>query len=104
MKTLEAPTRTASRRGVVKGGLATGFVFAFHLPLRAANNFHGPLLDRCLIVILAHLPLSFIEREVTLEGRAPGRMLRFAASVDDAELVGLDANQTLDGDKRCAGR
>jgi isoquinoline 1-oxidoreductase subunit beta len=38
MKTLEAPTRTASRRGVVKGGLATGFVFAFHLPLRAANE------------------------------------------------------------------
>src|SRR5271168_2132184 len=38
MSTLENLTRNASRRGLVKGGLAAGFVFAFHLPLRAANE------------------------------------------------------------------
>src|SRR3984885_5326683 len=38
MTVLENLKRSASRRGVVKGGLATGFVFAFHLPLRAANE------------------------------------------------------------------
>jgi isoquinoline 1-oxidoreductase beta subunit len=34
MDTLERFTR----RGLLKGGLAAGFVFAFHLPLRAANE------------------------------------------------------------------
>jgi isoquinoline 1-oxidoreductase subunit beta len=38
MTVLENLKRSASRRGVIKGGLATGFVFAFHLPLRAANE------------------------------------------------------------------
>ncbi|HEY1983677.1 MAG TPA: molybdopterin cofactor-binding domain-containing protein, partial [Xanthobacteraceae bacterium] len=38
MNMLDDLTRTASRRGVIKGGLAAGFVFAFHLPLRAANE------------------------------------------------------------------
>jgi isoquinoline 1-oxidoreductase subunit beta len=38
MNVLENLTRNASRRGLVKGGLAAGFVFAFHLPLRAANE------------------------------------------------------------------
>src|ERR1700726_557501 len=42
MKTLDDLARTASRRGVVKGGLASGFVFAFHLPLRAANEPEQP--------------------------------------------------------------
>jgi isoquinoline 1-oxidoreductase subunit beta len=38
MNTLENLTRNASRRGLLKSGLASGFVFAFHLPLRAANE------------------------------------------------------------------
>jgi isoquinoline 1-oxidoreductase beta subunit len=38
MSTFEDITRTASRRSVIKGGLAAGFVFAFHLPVRAANE------------------------------------------------------------------
>ena len=38
MRSLETLARTPSRRGVLKGGLAGGFVLAFHLPLRAANE------------------------------------------------------------------
>jgi len=38
MNALEKFGKGASRRGLLKGGLATGFVFAFHLPLRAANE------------------------------------------------------------------
>src|ERR1700743_718710 len=38
MNVLDNLTRTASRRGLIKGGLTAGFVFAFHLPLRAANE------------------------------------------------------------------
>ena len=38
MSTLEDITRTTSRRSVIKGGLAAGFIFAFHLPVRAANE------------------------------------------------------------------
>jgi isoquinoline 1-oxidoreductase subunit beta len=36
--TRENLARGASRRGLLKTGLAAGFVFAFHLPLRAANE------------------------------------------------------------------
>src|ERR1700735_4376059 len=42
MNALENLSRNASRRGVLKGGLAAGFVFAFHLPLRAANEPEQP--------------------------------------------------------------
>jgi isoquinoline 1-oxidoreductase subunit beta len=42
MNALENLSRHASRRGVLKGGLAAGFVFAFHLPLRAANEPEQP--------------------------------------------------------------
>ena len=38
MRTLDNLTYSASRRGLLKGGLAAGFVFTFHLPLRAANE------------------------------------------------------------------
>ena len=38
MRSLETLARTPSRRGVLQGGLAGGFVLAFHLPLRAANE------------------------------------------------------------------
>jgi isoquinoline 1-oxidoreductase subunit beta len=42
MNGLENISRNASRRGVLKGGLAAGFVFAFHLPLHAANEPEQP--------------------------------------------------------------
>jgi isoquinoline 1-oxidoreductase beta subunit len=42
MHVLENLTRSTSRRGLLKGGLAAGFVFAFHLPLRAANEPDQP--------------------------------------------------------------
>src|SRR3984885_7438618 len=35
---IENPAPTASRRGLLKGGLAAGFTLAFHLPLRAADE------------------------------------------------------------------
>jgi isoquinoline 1-oxidoreductase subunit beta len=35
---IENLTRTPSRRGLLKGGLAAGFTLAFHLPLRAADE------------------------------------------------------------------
>src|ERR1700686_5490946 len=38
MNMLENLTRNASRRGLLRGGLTSGFVFAFHLPLRGANE------------------------------------------------------------------
>jgi isoquinoline 1-oxidoreductase subunit beta len=38
MNMLENFTRSPSRRILLKGGLAAGFTFAFHLPLRAANE------------------------------------------------------------------
>jgi isoquinoline 1-oxidoreductase subunit beta len=38
MNMLENFTRSPSRRVLLKGGLAAGFTFAFHLPLRAANE------------------------------------------------------------------
>ncbi len=36
--TVKKFSRTVSRRGLLKGGLAGGFLVAFHLPLRAANE------------------------------------------------------------------
>src|SRR5580698_10161799 len=42
MNALENLSRNASRRGLLKGGLAAGFVLAFHLPLRAANEPEQP--------------------------------------------------------------
>src|ERR1700686_3412883 len=38
----EKPALTPSRRGLLKGGLAGGFLLAFHLPLRAANEPEQP--------------------------------------------------------------
>src|ERR1700722_13037050 len=35
---IENPAPTASRRGLLKGGLAAGFTLAFYLPLRAADE------------------------------------------------------------------
>ena len=35
---IENLTRTPSRRGLLKAGLAVGFTLAFHLPLRAGNE------------------------------------------------------------------
>ena len=35
---IENLTRTVSRRGLLKAGLAAGFTLAFHLPLRAADE------------------------------------------------------------------
>jgi isoquinoline 1-oxidoreductase beta subunit len=37
MRALEKPMLASSRRALMKGGLAGGFVLAFHLPLRAAS-------------------------------------------------------------------
>jgi isoquinoline 1-oxidoreductase subunit beta len=42
MSALENLSRHASRRGLLKGSLAAGFVFAFHLPVRAANEPEQP--------------------------------------------------------------
>jgi isoquinoline 1-oxidoreductase beta subunit len=42
MHALEKLTRTPSRRGVLKTGLAAGFLFAFHLPVRAVNEPEQP--------------------------------------------------------------
>ena len=42
MHALEQLTRTPSRRGVLKTGLAAGFLFAFHLPVRAVNEPEQP--------------------------------------------------------------
>jgi isoquinoline 1-oxidoreductase subunit beta len=39
---IENSARTPSRRAVLKAGLAGGFIFAFHLPLRAANEPEQP--------------------------------------------------------------
>ena len=35
---IENLTRTVSRRGLLKAGLAAGFMLAFHLPLRAGDE------------------------------------------------------------------
>jgi isoquinoline 1-oxidoreductase beta subunit len=40
--TMIAKMPDVSRRGLLMGGLATGFLFAFHLPLRAANEPSQP--------------------------------------------------------------
>jgi isoquinoline 1-oxidoreductase subunit beta len=37
-RSIESLTRTVSRRGLLKAGLATGFTLAFHLPLRAGDE------------------------------------------------------------------
>ncbi len=36
MRVLEIPSLAPSRRALIKGGLAGGFILAFHLPLTAA--------------------------------------------------------------------
>src|ERR1700744_1184506 len=38
MESIEALARAPSRRALLTGGLAAGFVYAFHLPVRAANE------------------------------------------------------------------